>query len=144
MYNSSSTSTVPTHTHLMSCLIDAAASYFGGGAGRQQQQMMMQMQQQQWMQMQQQQQGQAGGAVEGGGESVFFEYRGKDGNVHGPYGASQMRGWAQQASIFPILYSSSSALVCICAWVRFSSNFLWEYLETCDAVPQVNVNDSCF
>lgn len=32
-------------------------------------------------------------------DKVFFEYRGKDGNVHGPYGASQMRQWVQQASV---------------------------------------------
>lgn len=59
----------------------------------------MMQQQQQWMQMQQQHQGQAAGAAGGGEESAYFEYRGKDGNVHGPYGASQMRGWAQQVRI---------------------------------------------
>lgn len=40
----------------------------------------------------------AGG--EGVEDTAFFEYRGKDGNIHGPYGASQMRGWAQQASVW--------------------------------------------
>lgn len=48
----------------------------------------------------QQQQQQQGGAMTSGvvdsGDNVFFEYKGKDGNVHGPYGASQMRQWAQQ------------------------------------------------
>ena len=65
---------------------------------------MQQMQQQRWMQMQMQMQQspalEAGGAG-AGGDSAYFEYRGKDGNVHGPYGASQMRGWAQQASNLP-------------------------------------------
>lgn len=38
----------------------------------------------------------AAGVVDNVVDRVFFEYKGKDGNVHGPYGASQMRQWAQQ------------------------------------------------
>lgn len=53
--------------------------------------------QQQYQQQQQQQQQGGGGQMAGGVvDSVFFEYKGKDGNVHGPYGASQMQQWARQ------------------------------------------------
>ena len=34
-------------------------------------------------------------------ESAYFVYRGKDDNIHGPYGASQMKGWVQQVSTQP-------------------------------------------
>ncbi|CAM9383898.1 unnamed protein product, partial [Phaeothamnion confervicola] len=40
--------------------------------------------------------GGSGGASGGGyfgGDTVFFEYRGEDGNVHGPFGASQVKAW---------------------------------------------------
>lgn len=77
------------------------ASYFGGAIGGG-----AAGYQGGWMQMQQQQlhgygastEGREVGAV-GTDEKASFEYRGKDGNVHGPYGASQMKAWVQQASI---------------------------------------------
>lgn len=93
--------------------------------------MMMQMQQQQqWMQMQMQQQGQAAGAgtEQGGEDSVYFEYRGKDGNVHGPYGASQMRGWAQQASTLVLYFESIPALL---PSPYDSSAICWEIVWWC-------------
>lgn len=76
------------------------ASYFGGAVGRG-----AVGYQGGWMQ--QQQRLHEHGASMGGmemetDEKGSFEYRGKDGNVHGPYGASQMKAWVQQARIISL------------------------------------------
>lgn len=44
-------------------------------------------------------------------DTAYFEYRGKDGNVHGPYGASQMRQWVELVSIALCMYLSHGALL---------------------------------
>lgn len=76
------------------------ASYFGGAIGGG-----AAGYQGGWIQQQQQLHGYGasmGGMEEGTDEKGYFEYRGKDGNVHGPYGASQMKAWVQQASIISL------------------------------------------